>query len=423
MSVVRSTNRWRGVTAGAMAAVGLGLVLSRPALVLASVVTVAYAAAARSAPAPEPVLAVDREIGEAEPDPGDEVPVTTTVTNEGATVLDLRLFDGVPEALAVTDGQARANVALRPGREATLSYSVTADDGEHTWGSATAVVRDASGAREREVEVQAPATTLTCVPRLEAAAADVPLRALTTPHTGTVASREAGTGVEFHSLREYRPGDPIGHVDWRHLARTGELATQEFHAERMASAVLLFDVRPTAYVGRPDLAYNAVAYALAGGRRLLARLLDDGNQVGVAGLGADICWLAPGLGREHRTRAERFLATAPELSRTPPEGTFIPSSVLELRQRMRGERQIIWMSPVVDRYGVEVARRLESAGHAVTVVSPDMTDDGTAGRRLAAADRRLRLDELRGTGISVVDWRPPVALDVAMIRAARGWRS
>jgi predicted CoA-binding protein len=90
---------------------------------------------------------------------------------------------------------------------------------------------------------------------------------------------------------------------------------------------------------------------------------------------------------------------------------------------MRGERQIIWLSPVVDRYGVEVARRLESAGHAVTVVSPDMTDDGTAGRRLAAADRRLRLDELRGTGIRVVDWRPPVALDVAVIRAARGWRS
>lgn len=421
MTVTRSTNRWRGISAGAMAALGLGLVLSRPSLLLASVVVVAYAAAARSATAPDPELVVDRDVDAEAPDPGDVVPVTTTVTNEGGTLLDLRLFDGVPEELAVTGGVARACVALRPGSAVTMEYAVTAEGGEHTWGPVTAVARDASGAREREVEVPAPATTVTSVPRLESAG-EFPLRALTTPHTGQVTSREPGAGVEFHSLREYRPGDPMGHVDWNNLARTGELATREFHAERMAAVVLLFDVRPAAYVGRPDLEGNAVAYSLAGGRRLFGRLLDDNNQVGLAGIGAEICWLAPGMGREHRTRAEQFLATTPELSRTPPEGTFLPSSLLDLRSRLRGERQVIWFSPVVDRYGVEIPRRLESAGHAVTVVSPDLTDDGTPGRRLAAADRRLRLDELRGTGMRVVDWRPPAALDVALVRAERGWR-
>lgn len=421
MSVTRWTNRWRGITAGAMAALGLGLVLQRPALLLASVVAVAYAAAARSATDPEPSLAVDRSIDAETADPGDTVRVTTRVVNDGGTLLDLRLFDGVPEGLTVTEGRARACAALRPGGVVTLEYAVAAADGEHTWGPVTAISRDASGAREVELEVAGPDTRLTCVPRIESAQA-FPLRALTTPHTGQVASREAGAGVEFHSLREYRPGDPMGHVDWHHLARTGELATQEFHAERMASVVLLFDVRPSAYVGRPDLDANAVAYALSGGRRLLGRLLDDGNRVGVAGLGTDICWLAPGLGRDHRTRAEQFLATAPELSTTPPDGAFIPSTILELRKRLQGDRQIVWFSPVVDRYGVEVPRRLESAGHAVTVVSPDMTDDATPGRRLARANRRLRLDELRGGGIRVVDWRPPELLDVALERATRGWR-
>lgn len=420
MNRVRETDRLRGVSAGALAALGLGLVLSEPSLLLASVVPLAYAAAARSARAPEPSLAVRREVDAEEADPGDAVAVETAVHNEGGTQVDLRLADGVPPGLPVTEGSARTAVALRPGGTARITYTVTATRGEHSWEQLTAVAREPSGAVERERRLDGPATSLTCVPRVTAAE-QFPLRPLTTPHTGRVASREAGSGVEFHSLREYRPGDPMGHVNWNHLARTGDLATMEFHAERMAAVVLLFDVRSAAYVGRPDLDHNAVEYGLSAGRRLLGRLLDDGNRVGLAGLGAEVCWLAPGLGRDHRTRAERFLATAPPLSPSPPDGTFVPSRVLELQKRLRGERQVVMLSPVVDRQGVEVARRLESAGHAVTVVSPDLTDDATAGRRLTAADRRLRLDDIRGAGVRVVDWRPPERLGVALMRAARGW--
>lgn len=420
MTVVRSTNRWRGVTGGALLAASAGLVFSRPSLLAASVVAVAYAAAARGAVSPDPDLAVERSVDAEDPGPGDAVAVTTTATNEGGTLLDLRLFDGVPEALAVTDGGARASVALRPGETTTIEYEVTAARGEHSWGPATALVRDASGANEREVDVPTPATTVTCVPSLSSAES-VPLRPLTTHHTGQVASHEGGPGVEFHSLREYRPGDPMGHVDWRHLARTGDLATQVFHAERMASVVLLFDVRPAAYAGRPDLDRNAVEHGLDAGRRVLGSLLEDGNRVGVAGLGVDTCWLAPGLGREHRARAERFLATAGPLSSTPPAGTFVPRAIRELRARLPGDAQVIWFSPLLDVYGVEVARRMESAGHAVTVMSPDVTDDATPGRRVARAERAARMARLREVGIRVVDWRPPESVSVALERAARGW--
>jgi uncharacterized protein (DUF58 family) len=421
MSVVRSTNRWRGVTAGAMAAAGLGLLLSNPAVLLASVVVVAYAAAARAGDPPEPSLSVERTVDESAPEPGESVAVETTVTNEGGLLVDLRLFDGVPEGLAVSDGDARANLALRAGESATLRYEVTAVRGEHTWGPATAVVRDAAGAREREAAVEGPETTVTCVPRLTSVET-FPLRALTTPYTGRVASRETGDGVEFHSLREYRPGDPPGHVDWRHLARTGELATQQFHAEQMASVLLLVDVRPVAYAGRPDLEDSAVEYSLSAARQLLGVLLDDGNRVGVAGLGVETAFFEPGLGRDHRARAERFLATAEPLSATPPSGQFLPSEITEVRKRLRGEAQVVWLSPLLDVYGVEVPRRLESDGHAVTVVSPDVTDTSTPGRQVAHAERRTRMTRLREVGVRVVDWQPPEALSVATTRADRGWR-
>lgn len=421
MTVQRPTNRWLGVTAAALLAAGAGLVSTRPPLLLASVVAVGYAAYARGARAPVATLSVEREVDDPEPDAGDAVAVTTTVTNEGATLFDLRVYDGVPDALAVTGGDARTNVALRPGASVTLEYEVTAARGEHTWTDPTAVTRDASGAHEREEPVEGPATTVTCVPSL-ASIEGFPLRALTTPHTGRVASREPGAGVEFHSLREYRPGDPMSRVDWHHLARTGELATQQFHAERMATVLLLFDVRPAAYAATPDGEHEAVAAALEAGRRLLGGLLDDGNRVGLAGLGVETCWLEPGLGREHRARAERFLATAAPLSTTPPDDPFVPRRLRELRGRLRGEVQVVWLSPLLDVYGVAVARRLESAGHAVTAVSPDVTGGETPGQRVARAERETRMARLREVGVRVVDWRPAEPVEVAVTRAARGWR-
>jgi uncharacterized protein (DUF58 family) len=214
----------------------------------------------------------------------------------------------------------------------------------------------------------------------------------------------------------------MGSVDWSHLARTGSLATRVFHAERMASVVVLFDVRPAAYVQAHDADVNAVEHALEAGRRIVGGLLDEGNRVGIAGLGVGPCWLEPGVGREHRARAERFLATASPLSSTPPDGSFLPTQLRELRTRLAGEYQVLWLSPLVDDYAVEVARRLESAGHAVTVVSPDVTDDVTTGHRLARAERRMRIARLREVGIRVVDWHPTDTVDVALARASRGWR-
>lgn len=421
MNVRRETGRWTGITAMALAAAGAGLLWTSPPLLLASVVAVGYAAYARSATAPEPALHVEREVDDRDPDPGKAVAVTTTVTNEGSTLLDLRLYDGVPDSLAVTGGTARANVALAPGGTHVLRYEVTATPGEQTWDALTAVARDASGAREHESTVDGPDTTVTCVPSL-ASVETFPLQPLTTPHAGRIASREAGVGVEFHSLREYRPGDPMGRVDWRHLARTGELATKEFDVERMATVVVLFDVRPAAYAATPDGKYGAVEASLEAGRRLLGRLLDDGNEAGIAGLGVETCWLEPGLGREHRARAEQFLATADPLSTTSPDGTFVPTRIREIRKRVRGQMQVVWLSPLLDVYGLEVARRLTSSGHPVTVVSPDVTGDGTAGQRVVRAERRIRMARLREAGVRVVDWEPTEPVEVAVARTARGRR-
>ena len=423
MTTVRQTNRWRGVSAVALLAGGLGVLFSSPVVLLSGVVGVAFAAYVRTASAPDPALEVTRTLSDDDPLPGDEVVVRLAVENVGdATLPDLRVVDGVPDAIPVTDGSARLGTALRPGKTAHLSYTVEAERGEHAFDSVTAVARDFSGATEVETAVECE-TALTCVPKL-GTTVDVPLRAQTTQYTGRVTTDTGGSGVEFHATREYRRGDPLSRVDWNRLARTGELTTIDFREERAASVVVVVDTREEAYLSRGEGERNAVQQGVDAAGKVVTQLLDAGDRVGLASLGPETCWLAPGSGSDHRARARDLLATHPAFAPVPSGGTFYPTSRLKwVRKRLPAAAQVVFVTPLCDDFGVRAARRLDAQGHLVTVLSPDPTAAGSPGERLARTRRAHRLSTLRQSGIRVVDWDPDDLLGVALERTARRWRA
>ncbi len=415
------TNRWTGVGALTLLAAGVAIVLGRqPGLLLVGVVGVAYAAYARSDEAPLPSLTVERELADETAGPGDEVRVVVTVTNTGdSTLFDLRLVDGVPRALAVADGSPRLGTALRPGKRAQFSYAVTAVRGEHDWEPMQVIARNASGSRERVTEVETE-TTLRCLPELRTAA-NLPLRGLTTQYAGQLATEVGGPGLEYHSTREYRHGDPLNRVDWYRRARTGDLATLDFREERAATVVLLIDARDQAYVASRAGAPNAVERSVDAAGQVFSALVGGGDRVGVAAFGAEECWLAPGSGRDHQARARTLLATHPALSPIPSGGKFFPSiRFRRLLRRLPSDAQVLFFSPVTDEYAVSVARRLDAYGHAVTVVSPDPTASDTLGHRLAAVERRTRLSTLRRAGLRAVDW-PDEPLATVLTRMSGRW--
>lgn len=414
------TNHWTGVGALTLLAVGLGAIVEQPPLLLAGVAAVGYAAWARTGEAPTPELAVERELSTTAPEPGDDVEVTVTVENVGDAALpDLRLVDGVPPALAVTGHAARLGTALRPGKRATFSYTVTAVRGEHEWEPMRVFARNASGSREREIEVAA-ATTLRCLPELRATA-DLPLRGLTSPYAGRVATDVAGEGVEFHSTRDYRRGDPLTRVDWNRFARTGALSTLSFREERAATVVLLVDARTEAYRSVGEGEPNAVERSVDAASQSFSALLASGDRVGLAALAPAELWLPPGAGEDHRAAARELLATHPALSATPDDARFFPSIRLRrLRRRLPTDAQLIVFSPLADDYVVTLVRRLHATGHLVTTVSPDPTATGTVGQRLARVERGNRLSRLRSSGIRVLDWGDE-PLAVALETAAARW--
>lgn len=416
-----ATNRWRGVTALAFFAAGIGVLFGRPGTLLLSVIGVAYAAYAQGDQAPEATVSLERVISDPEPDPGDEVEVSLQVTNVGDELLpDLRIVDGVPPALATSEGSPRLGTSLRPGESDTLEYTMVAQRGVHDFQTSTVLTRNWSGTMEAEHRMTEP-DSIRCIPELEPSLDAFPLRKQTIQHAGRVTTDTGGPGIEFHSTREYRHGDPLPRIDWKRRAKTGEFTTVQFREEEAATVALVIDTRRDAYVTDSD-DVSAVEHEIRAARAVGPTLMEEGNSVGVASFGPVWTWLRPGLGRSHRARLRETLATGDGFTALPSDERYLPRhTVRRLRKNLPGDAQVIFFSPVADDYLVTTLRRIEAYGHAVTLVSPDVTNAQTHGGIVAQMERAERLRAIRAAGIRIVDWDPTTSLNLAVTNARRGW--
>ncbi|WP_255167470.1 DUF58 domain-containing protein [Natrononativus amylolyticus] len=429
----RPTGYWAGIGAVALFAVGVGAASESPAVVLAGVVAIGYAGFAYALDAPTPKLSLERTLEPESPEPGDEVDVTLTITNESdALVPDLRLVDGVPSGLAVAEGSSRIGTTLRPNETVALEYTVVARRGRHEFDPVLAFTRDLSRSTEREFLLDCEGA-LSCEPVMRPTAVAVPLRTTAATFSGRLTTTDGGSGTQFHSVREYRRNDPLNRIDWNRHARTGELATLEFHEERAARVVVLVDSRKAAYLAPEPDAAHAVDRSVDAAGRIAASLLDSGDTVGLAAFGAtarpgtddtwEPCWLAPASGHHHRVQFQRLLTTHPQFSTVPPETTARWLFQLRvLQRRLSAETQILFLSPLCDYVSAEIARRLDARGHAVTVISPDPTAERTTSQQLARVARRIRQFDLQRAGIPVIDWRADETIDEAFTRANAGDR-
>ena len=425
--VDRHTGRWTGVVGAAMLAVGVGVFATLgdggPSLVVASVAVVGAVGYAVAATAPDVSLAVERRVDTDRPEPGEEVDVTVTVENTGDSWLaDLRVVDGVPTGLRVVDGSPRYATALRPGETVRFSYVVEATRGEHTFDPVRAIARDPSGATESERRVDVTgATGVECTPDLDARG-EVPVFAQAAQRTGRVRTDTAGEGVEFHSVREYRQGDPLSRVDWNRVATAGEFATLQFHEERAATVVVVVDARRPAYVTDDPAGPAVPERQLEAADRLASSLLSAGDSVGLAAFSPEWCWLEPRGGDTQRARIQRHLATHPAFGPERPTDPFYGRPPLRrLREELPGHAQLVVCSPLCDDYAVELLREFHARGSPVTVVSPDPTTGASAGQRLAAVERAVRISRLRRSGVRVVDWKSDEPLRAALETAQRRW--
>ncbi|MFC6733594.1 MULTISPECIES: DUF58 domain-containing protein [unclassified Haladaptatus] len=416
--MLRETKRWRGVAAIPLLAAMGGLLANRPLLLLVSVVGVVYLVYPRVTGTPAGTLELERRLNTDSPDHDEPVEVTTTLRNTGSSILpDVRIVDGVPETLTVSEGTPRHSATLLPGRETTFTYTITAKRGAHPFTPATVVLNDIAGAREVETTV-ATETELRC----DADVTEMPLRQQTSQLSGRILTADGGSGVEFHQTREYRPGDSIHQIDWNRHARTGELSTIEFRQERAARVVVLVDAREQSYRRANEDDPHAVAFARYAAEQLFESLLASRDQVGLAAVGREFTFLEPGAGREQRTRGKTLLATSATLAPRPPaREDYDSAQFTELRTQLAATTQLVVISPLVDDDIVEEVKRLDAHGHRVTVLSPRVTGGETLGSKVAHVERDQRIRQLRAGDIPVIDWDPDRALEAALEDIGR-WR-
>jgi len=415
------SRRFRGAAAATLVLVGVGVAAGEASVVAAGVVPLAFVAygALDAAPAvADAGLVAEREASPTPAPPGALVRVRLRVRNEGSRRLgDVRVVDDVPDALAVVEGTPRAAVSLAPGETVTAEYAVTARRGEHRFGPPRVRVRGRAGVAVSTGRVEPTGdAVLDC--RLDAGAP--PLGDRTTRRAGARTGDDAGAGVEFHSVREYRHGDPASRVDWRHYAKRGDLATVDYRERRTRSVVVVVDAREPNHVvaarGRPTAA-ELCAY---GAVRALDDLVGSGDEAGVAVLGhttegGGLPYLAPGSGPGHRARALALCRTASEV---PDDAPDVERQARAVAARAPPDAQLLLVSPLFDDPPVEAVAAWRARDRSVGVLAPDVLAGNTVSGQQARTLRAIRLAAVGSTGARAVDWRRgtplPLVLDHAV---------
>jgi uncharacterized protein (DUF58 family) len=92
---------------------------------------------------------------------------------------------------------------------------------------------------------------------------------------------------DFHTLREYAPGDDLRHVHWRSTARRGHLMMRQNETRRRTPVLVLLDVRPGSHdrasFERAVEACASIVTAIERSDRPVEVMLSTGRMIGTPG--------------------------------------------------------------------------------------------------------------------------------------------
>lgn len=287
--------------------------------------------------------------------------VELSIENHGGVILDCRLTDDLPPALADPTAHAEPlRLTAFPRVPATIRYKIEPQErGDSTAGYLYVRYRSPLGLAERWA--QAPLDqTVRIYPALRmgeeqqiflarSRQIDLQLRQ----------ARQRGLGRDFESLRDYREGDDLRDVCWTASARRGTLITRQYQIERSQAVWIVLDcgrLMRSRVVAAPQAAAlplapgslrahtkldNACTAAVA-----LAQLaLFSGDRVGLLAYGQTIQQRQlPGRGAAHLRQMIEMLA---QVRAEPSEADHLRASALIGRLQPR-RSLILWITDLAE---------------------------------------------------------------------------
>lgn len=411
----KRSRRARGMELVAAGLIAIGIVTGTAEAFLMTVPLVLGILYHRATGLGEIDLEASRDFSKVSVVPGETVTVTVTVTNAGeASVSDLRIRDDVPDRLSVVEGTPMASFSLEPGAAATLSYEVTARRGTHEFREVEVICRNASGSeRERRI-LSAPRTLVA-----ESSLGGMPLDARASQYTGRLETTFRGSGVEFHSTREYHTSDSPRDIDWRTFAKTREFTTIEYKDTRAASIHLVVDSREAAQQHTGANAVTSRELCLYAAEQVAEFLIDDRHEVGLSSIGTGSGTYLPAKNPKQYRRIRR------EFGLDAEDGSDVSRVVEATRAdefvtKTASHTQFVCFTGLYDDGFDAFLDRLAKHGRPVLVVSPRHELVSTPGSQLTTLQRRIRIESLRRDGVRVLDWDTDEPLRLAIQRRVGG---
>lgn len=367
---------------------------------------------------PENSLEITREVKPATALPDDDVKVELSVKNTSNLKLrDIRIVDGVPDSLAVKSGSPRISTSLDPGEKKTAKYSLTAKRGKYKFKPVKIKTKNINSSLEAQESLEASGDSrIICRAGLDS----FPLQDNFSGSFGQIETSEGGSGMEFHSLRDYRSSDPLKQVEWRRFAKTGELATVNFRDENSSEVMIILDSRKISDVKKSEGSPSARDLCFYAGKRIFDILDDSGHKVGLTGLGMeynDFLETNTESGvpvvrtsEKNRNKVREFFSTHENEALKGETGDFYAEEIYRFAPP---GCQIVIISPILDKEIEPLTRTLSSHGNSVTLVSPDITSGNSSGAEVESFERDLRMAELKKNA-EVIDWGVSSSLSVAV---------
>lgn len=221
---------------------------------------------------------------------GEAGEVRLVLRNESGRSAKVEVFDGIPQGAAALTLPWCGEVP--PNRKIKVFHPVTLwERGEAVFGPVHVRRLSPLGFWSRKT-LHLSAETVRVYPNYEPV---IRFALLAMQHRespmGIVRRPRAGSSRDFHQLRDYRDGDPLGQIDWKASSRRQMLISRDYQEQRNQSVVFLLDTgrRMRALDGgvpQFDHILNAIL--------LVSHVaLRQGDQVAVKSFGGTDRWLPP----------------------------------------------------------------------------------------------------------------------------------
>ncbi|OPY31911.1 MAG: hypothetical protein A4E32_01517 [Methanomassiliicoccales archaeon PtaU1.Bin124] len=348
---------------------------------------------------------------------GEELEAVLVLSNPGTRSVSALVELTLPEGTTLIKGRTRFPLLLRPGEEIDLNYRLGFPRrGRYDLGDVRLSWDDMTSFQRWEKTINTPASVRVLPYIYPLDRGPFHLDQVRNP-AGDLRSRLIGQGLEFHSLRDYSPGDERRRINWKATARSENVIVNQQHTERCGDIVLVVDVRGITKSG--ERSKRLVDAEVNAACSISSKFLRQRDRVGMLVM-RDVMDVVPS-----RYGKKQFHVIVDRLLEVQQGGSMSSSGLNRMLMRyFPGNSFVLVISPLDDASMVQSIKELSVKGRSVGVLAVRSGKVPGEDEALRYRDRMDRVrwkddvDDIRSY-CQVLEWDADMDLNTCVRRMRR----